>query len=52
MITLEYFWLADWFSYLLGIITTSTSCYEVIAELVTASGRDPAEIENELFVNL
>ena len=47
-IDLEYFWLVNLFSSSSVIVAAYTSWYEVIIELTMASGRDPAEIENEL----
>ena len=48
IINLEYYCLADLFSFSFDIITAYTSWYEIITKLITASLRDPAEIENEL----
>ena len=45
---MEYFWFVDLFPFLFGIMAAYSSWYEFITELPMASGKDPAEIENEL----
>ena len=48
MINLEYFWLVDLFFSPFSIIAIHTNWCKIITELATASGRNLAEIENEV----